>query len=221
MPVSLRLATEADVPALAALKRCVWPVEDADPARIASALADEAHSALLAVHEQTVVGLLDGFVTRSASETSRWEVDLLAVHPAYRGRGLGARLLLASARVARQRGATSVRGLVQLANVASQRTFARCAYQCQQTLCTLYVSSRRASWPQAARVIAVNTFNYAGLWLEGALKAAPICLPDGAWELAGAVIPADHAEDCRILETLDFAIIGQYQWWVKTLQASE
>lgn len=96
MPIILRLATRDDAPNIAALKRRVWPDENADLVRIAKALSDPAHTVLIAVHGELVVGFAHAFVTHSAQGAMRWEVDLLAVYPDYRGRGLGVRLLQAA-----------------------------------------------------------------------------------------------------------------------------
>jgi L-amino acid N-acyltransferase YncA len=168
---------------------------------------------------------VDGFATLSGAGVLRWEVDLLAVHPGYRGQGLGARLVRANTAAGRDAGAACVRALVHVENVASQRTFARCAYRREDALCNLYVLpgaglNLGVQLPPDAYLVPVNTFNYRGLWLETGgfpsetgRRCYTSALLNGAWDLLGAVIPARQAERERLALAAGFTLVGQYQWW--------
>ncbi|GAK57467.1 acetyltransferase [Candidatus Vecturithrix granuli] len=141
--IDIRQATLNDAEGIAMVKRLVWPGEDVNVAQISRAIAHEQHVTHAAVDGTTIVGFVDGFLIYNPSLHLRWEVDLLAIHPAYRGRQYGARLVEQTTQVGRQRGPHVVRGLIRVNNIASQRTFARCAYR--QTPTSKHCMSPRLS----------------------------------------------------------------------------
>ncbi len=215
--VEIRAATTDDASAIALLKSLTWPDEDSDAAQIARSIREPGHATFVATSAGASVGFVDGFSTLSSAGVHRWDVDLLAVHPHYRGQGLGARLVRANTAAGCQRGATCVRSLIHVENVASQRTFARCAYQLDDTLCNLYVLPGAsvkpgAQLPPDSHLIPVNTFNYRGLWLETGGCGAGALL-NGDWDLLGAVIPAGQVENERLAKAAGLERVGQYQWW--------
>jgi hypothetical protein len=122
-------------------------------------------------------------------------------------------------------GAAYVRALIHVENVASQHTFARCAYQRDDALCSLYVLpgagvNQGVQLPPDAHLIPVHTFNYRGLWLEAGgspsetrRRCDTSILLNGDWDLLGAVIPARQAERERLARAAGFTRVGQYQWW--------
>jgi hypothetical protein len=115
----------------------------------------------------------------------------------------------------RQRGAAVVRSLIHVENIASQQTFARCAYQLDDTLCNLYVLpgvEQGVQLPPDAHLVPVNTFNYHGLWLETGGSGAGALL-DGDWDLLGAVIPVTQTENERLAQAAGLKRVGQYQCW--------
>ncbi len=199
--VDLRLAAGADAPTIARLIQVVWPEEAPAADRIARLLDIPGRATCLAVAGATVVGLTDGFATRSQAGVLRWEVDLLAVHPDYRGQGLGARLVALSTEAERARGVTLARGLVAIANQASQRTFDRCGYQVEPDPLHLLVAGPFQGvnsipvvgagsnpiiiaepaltiphegsrlFSPSAHLIPVDTLTYRGGWLEGTVTA--------------------------------------------------
>jgi [ribosomal protein S18]-alanine N-acetyltransferase len=87
--VTLRPATESDVPALSALEEQLFGVDAWSPAVLASELTGPGRAAVVAVSDDEVVGYA---VTMASGDV----VDLqrIAVHPAHRRAGL-ARALLA------------------------------------------------------------------------------------------------------------------------------
>lgn len=221
----LRPATTNDAPALVDLIRCVWPEEDPALSTIVGALGAPDHATYVAIVDGRVVGMCDGFLTLDAGGRRRWEVDLLAVHPDQRGRGLGARLIAASSAAGQARGAAYARGLIALANAPSQRAFQRNGYQADPAVRELYVCRALAgegpSLPADASLTPVHTLTYRGGWIEGqateqALRAARAVGAASGWDCVGALL----AEDDDLRQTavaLGFARVGAYQWWRRAL----
>jgi GNAT superfamily N-acetyltransferase len=218
MSIEIHLATVGHAPGIAALKRLAWPDETVDLTQVRTAIAAPGHAAWVALDAGLVLGFVDGFLTRSPAGIQRWEVDLLAVHPDYLRRGLGRRLVQVSTDAGRQRGASLARALIGVENVASQRTFARCAYQPEPGTCELYVSSK-GRLPRGLHTLPVVTFNYTGFWAEGAwaslaLDAAQMACLDGYGDLIGAVIPTEHVRGGQIERVWGAERVGRYRWWV-------
>src|SRR4051812_13229825 len=123
MSIAFRRATEIDAPALASLKQTVWPQEGAvDLVHPVNALRAPAHATYVAVDNDMIIGFASGFPTRSSTGNLRWEVELLAVHPDYRGQQIGVKLVQLSTKAGHAQGAVLARGLVASDNIASQRT---------------------------------------------------------------------------------------------------
>ena len=192
---------------------------------MATAVSDPRHATHVAVSEDVIDGFVDGFLTFSQSRKVRWEVDLLAVDPSFRRRGLGERLVRASTEAGRTMGATVARALVRFDNAPSQRLFARCGYRPQDVACCLFVSAD----PTAAReylrrrenvhVIPVKTLNYSGLWLEDGQSGGSAGIgTEGAWDLIGSVISLKDAEATRVILAAGFTRIGRYRWWVTEIR---
>ncbi len=223
---TIRRATAVDAPAISRVRAAVWPGEPTDADRVAQALALPGRATLVAADGESgaVVAFVDGFLTRSAQGTPRWELDLLATHPAHRGRGIGAALVAACTAAGQRHGAPLARALVQVDNTASQRTFARCGYAAQPSPCALLVATDGQAAqggpppPPDLHLIRVVTLSYRGLWLEGALTpasfaAAQAALHRDGLDVAGAVIPLDRAEALRAAQEAGFTCRGVYRWW--------
>src|SRR5258706_8083208 len=124
MSIAFRRATEIDAPAIASLKQIVWPQEDpVDLVHPVNALRASDHATYVAVDNDVIIGFASGFPTRSGTGNLRWEVDLLAVHPHYRGQQIGVKLVQLSTQVGADRGWTAqgavlARGLVASDNIA-------------------------------------------------------------------------------------------------------
>ncbi len=142
-------------------------------------MADAAHEVYVADVQGEVVGFVDGFATRAANRDLRWEIDLLAVHPDWRGRQLGKKLILACLKAGKERGADFARALIQTENRASQISFERCGFQCQPEMLGLFTAppAEGVFSPDTAdgHLLLVNTINYFGLWLEEDHRESSLC----------------------------------------------
>ncbi len=224
--MTIRPAAVGDAAAVAAVKQAVWPHETIDVARIAAVMQSGEHTTLLADRESRLVGFVDAFATQPSNGELRWEVDLLAVHPQFQGRGIG-RVLVEAATLAGQGfGAEWARALVQIHNKASQRVFARCGYICDEVVLDLYVATRGVaiaeSVLQDANLIGVRTFNYNGLWLEGHLTIASLshalnslAANPHEYGLAGTLIPASEATVTEAALSLGYVRMAAFQWWCR------
>jgi GNAT superfamily N-acetyltransferase len=228
--LEIREADFGDAAQIAVVKRATWPDEDVCDSLIQGVLSLHDHQTHLAVCDGVVVGFACGFLTRTANDVPRWELDLLAVHPDFRGRGLAPKLIVANTDAGRNMGALTARGLVQVENAASQRAFVRAGYTLNTEPHRLYIMSSNeirdddVLFPEGLHLVPVYTMNYKGLWLEGTLLPAGIryaqrlCRRDDL-DLVGAVIPQSEFDSIRTVKDAGFSFIGQYQWW--TLDLSE
>jgi len=195
--VTVRHAGSGDASGIARVKAAAWPEEslpDAD--YIACVMDGQEHVSQVAIDaDGQVIGFVDGFVTLSQAGVSRWEVDLLAVHPDCRGRGIGRALVEANTAAGQAMGAAFARALIRVDNIGSQRVFARCGYRVDEAVCALYTSTQpsaishqqenqipplcaeeepqgglyRPGGEDSLHLVPVTTFAYRGLWLEGSL----------------------------------------------------
>jgi len=120
----LRMASDADIPAIAAVDRaalgpCWWYSEATMRRRIAAL----SHFAVAEV-AGAVVGYAEGELHLPAAHLNR-----VAVHPAYRGRGIGALLLRDALRAFWQRGAERVTLNTQADNHRSLRLYRRFGFE--------------------------------------------------------------------------------------------
>jgi GNAT superfamily N-acetyltransferase len=174
--VQLGLAGTEHVTSIAKLMLAAWPQEDADPAQISRAMGQQGHRCLVALDGDELVGFSDGFLTRSAQGVLRWELDLLAVDPAWQGHGIGQQLIRAQTGAGLSQGVSMARALIHCGNRVSQRAFSRCGYRCQPEVLALCVHPRPdeldpsdfSGW----HVVPVETFAYSGIWLEGDFSSA-------------------------------------------------
>jgi ribosomal protein S18 acetylase RimI-like enzyme len=227
MVFDIRRAIIQDVEALLAIKQAVWPDEAANLDRIRAALGDAAHVTLVAEVNGRIIGFVDSFMTAAYGGARRWEVDLLAAQPDYRGQGAARRLVTAATRAGCERGAELARALVAVDNQASRRVFAGCGYSCENRVRSLYLSSDGAAGSSHssddAYLIPVRTLNYRGVWLEevyttAAFRRAQSVCAEQKLDLAGALVPDEWAaENAR---KAGFVPVGDYRWWCVNLGAA-
>lgn len=174
------------------------------------------HETVVAVDGDLVVGFVVGFTTLSERGEHRLEVDLLAVDPAWQGRGIGRELVRCLTEI--DTDADFARALIRVGNVGSERAFAACGYAPEVTTTILYVASAEGRdihiKVDGLHLIPVETFTYSGVWLEGQhtsenLRLARHGIGQG---IVGAVIPS---ADALILapEAAGFERISEYRWW--------
>ncbi len=117
----------ADAEGLLAVERATFNESPYTPEQVRTMLAEGPQRAWLAVQGESVTGFAVGFPV-TGLRGSWWEVDLLAVHPEWRGRRLGHRLIEAAmahgAGVARK-----ARALVADDNGASEQAFLRAGFR--------------------------------------------------------------------------------------------
>ncbi len=221
--IHIRQATPDDAAGIATVKQFAWPDEAVDVAQIAQAIAHTQHVTHVVVHNANIIGFVDGFVTRNPAALLRWEVDVLAMHPAYRGRGYGVRLVQHSTQAGYRRGAHLVRCLIRVDNVASQQTFTRCTYRQDPQVRTIYVASpeRRGTafhtFVQGWAAIPVITVTYTGWWLEATPQTQENrtfpCLRDLNQGVVGVVLGHEDKKSQHEAQFADFTALGQFHEW--------
>lgn len=189
-----------------------------DTAHIEAVLADSTRVSIVGESEGHVAGFVHGFLTQSLEGLHRWELDLLAVAPEMRGKGLGRALVEACTCAGWRLNAWMARALIAVDNFASQRAFAAAGYDCQALVHGLFVAHGSArnlhgAQPENPQFIAVRTLTYEGIWLEGALAHDLVSAALAIAPLAGAVIPMNDDVRRTLLVNSGFRLIGEYQWW--------
>jgi GNAT superfamily N-acetyltransferase len=216
MEFAIRMATAGDAPGIAAVAASVWPEEPLDAATIATLLPEPMRCTHVAVQGATIVGFVDGFITRASDGTARWEVDLLAVSPRAQGRRLGRSLVAASVAAGDALGVARARALIRVGNIGSERAFAACGFTPDPFESALWVGDGLTivGEPTGLHVVPVRTFRYAGTWLEavtvsgiGALHRDP---EDG---VVGAVIPLTDRDTVHAATDTGLHDEGAFRFW--------
>jgi ribosomal protein S18 acetylase RimI-like enzyme len=126
----------SDAEGLLSVEQATFNESPYSPAQLCTMLTSGAQRAWLAIGGGSVVGFVAAFPTVGLRGAC-WEIDLLAVHPDWAGRGLATRLVRTAAahgmRLARQ-----ARAAVASDNAASARTFARVGFRRTGT-CELFI----------------------------------------------------------------------------------
>jgi GNAT superfamily N-acetyltransferase len=150
---------------------------DYTPGYIVALQADPRQSAWLAVDAKSgrVAGFVSAFDTHSMTG-ARWEVDELAVRPAFQGRGLGTQLVARAALGASTPpGLTEIRAMIATGNVASQRAFGKNGFHPAAAVdLLLYQVTGRAPRPRAEGAPAVRTADIEDAPVIAALAARPV-----------------------------------------------
>lgn len=230
--VLIRGANEQDIEGIIQVKQSVWPDEGFDAALIRQIVLDAEHMTQVAVIDDSVVGFVDGFNTLSQSGVPQWNLDLIAVNPAFQGQGIASELMRANTMAGRDSGAGRARGLVAVDNVASQRTFMRCGYVCDEAVCGLYVGGdfpgelgSLSDTELARNIIPVRTLNYRGLWVENLWTNPIFAMALGiaqaqSAQIVGAVIPLGETEAVDAAQAYHLELVGHYQWWTLNFKES-
>lgn len=231
MPVTIRQALSSDAPAIAAIIRACFPDDTVDAARIATVLRLADHVTPVAVVNDQPVGFLAGFSTRSAHESAtgsanglRWELDLLGVHPDWRGQGIATQLVSANTDAGREAGATLARGLVRVGNTGAELAFNRAGYSVSSETYKLFVATEDmpAIHPPSTPInlVPVQTLTYSGLWLEDELMLDYLLHANAerirrGLDVVGVVIPAANPAAVQSAHDARYLPIADYRWWIK------
>lgn len=231
---TIRKATPADVPGIAAVVRDVWE-QDILPDVCEAQTRCQACALYVAAEGDDVAGFVSAFLTVDKDGNRRWEVDLLAVRRASQGQRLGQRLVEAACEDERALGIPIARAAIRVDNVASRRTFENAGFKTNGEIHRLLLwTPTRDNGPViyggSVTLVPVDTLTYRGLWLEGLTaynvdveeqrNAVQMARSTIAWEgrhNTGAMIPAigSHrlAADLRDAAKMH----GEYCWFVRSL----
>jgi ribosomal protein S18 acetylase RimI-like enzyme len=214
----MREVRQSDAPVLAELIGAAELDDNPDPNWIARVILESNHVTL--VEESSdgdLIGFVDAFMTISEQGIIRWEVDLLGVHPGYRGRGIANALIAAVVAVGFTQGGETARALVRIENTASLRAFTRCGFKMVTGEYDLFISGKQVTdAPLTAPLgflIPVSTLTYSGVWVEGqqsqeVLRCAQKVRTKYGWDVAGAVMNAEvPAPD-------GYERAGRYRWLI-------
>jgi GNAT superfamily N-acetyltransferase len=191
MPIRIRRALPQDAQAIVGLIAAAFH-EEANPAHIQSLIEAGEHLTFVAEDEQ-ILGFIDGFYTPWKWNLRRLELDLIAVHPDYSGKGIGKALIQKFTES--QDNAAFIRALVAVNNTAMQHAMKATAYKQHWNTSSLYTANEGIASPQEADsgLIPVKTFTYTGIWLEGRLskesiEAAHFLRQKLGYEIVGKVV---------------------------------
>jgi GNAT superfamily N-acetyltransferase len=145
------------------------------PDEIRGMLTGGPQHAWLALGDGQVVGFIIGFLTQGL-QGSCWEIDLLAVLPAWRGHGLATRLIRAASAYG-ARLAPRARAVTADDNSASRRAFTRAGFFPVPDVCHLLIQRPDGLRPHAPLTVGVTVREATGSaelshWLPG-LEALP------------------------------------------------
>jgi ribosomal protein S18 acetylase RimI-like enzyme len=127
----------ADAKGLLAVERETFDESPYTAPQVQTMLNDGPQRAWLALAGSEVVGFIIAFATAGLSRPC-WELDLLAIHPHWQGRGL-ATALIRAASAGSPGGLLRARAVVATDNGASARAFTRAGFQPAPEICTLLV----------------------------------------------------------------------------------
>jgi ribosomal protein S18 acetylase RimI-like enzyme len=146
----------ADAKGLLAVEKATFDESPYSATQVQTMLSGGSQRAWLALAGSKVIGFAIAFATAGLSGPC-WELDLLAVHPQWRGRRLATRLIRAAA-AGSPEGIGRMRAVVATDNGASARAFAQAGFQPAAETCTLLIyRPQEASWrPQPASTVAVQ-----------------------------------------------------------------
>jgi ribosomal protein S18 acetylase RimI-like enzyme len=226
MTFTIRKAKLEDRQQIIALKSTVWPQESASNRDVSAVLDHPTHQVFIAEENNRLTGFVDGFTTIDASGRHRWEVDLLAVHPEHRRKGVAQALVTACTQLTHDYPSDYARALIALNNPGSKKTFQSCAYECIDPVHELLVTGfKKEIYYELAThffPVAVQTLSYHGFWLEmnpSKLETSQK-LPEKSLKDAvlGVVLDKGEKQMAVKLREMGFNLVGQYQWWIRNLQ---
>lgn len=222
--ISIRNAHPQDAQGIAQVIQIVWN-DNANTARIARLIQENDNYLWVAVSDESeIVGFADGFLTVSSSGEKRLEVDLLAVHPDFRGLKLANQLIEKVTLAGIDAGAQYARAVVRVENIPSEKAFAHHGYH-PVSRRDLWVSDGQpsADEPTSAYFVSVNTLTYQGVWIEdvrtrSAFSAGRHIAHQNSLDTVGALLDPAHAEQIEWARQCGFEKIAEMQVWTRPFE---
>lgn len=213
----IQLARSSDAFELSRLIKAVFG-DDVPATHVQSAIISPKLKTYIAIEDDQIIGFVSGFPTLTIEGIQRWELDLIGVHPDFRGRGIASQLVNRMNEMAITAGAHYIRALVSIHNHTMQSVLRRRQYDTNYVEYTLYVLEN-SDLPSinGLYLVPVTTLTYRGIWLEGDVPSqlGDFVIPKSG-QLLGAVVPA-HA--VMTLQQAQFFWVGNYNWWLFNLKS--
>lgn len=226
MKVEIRRASGADAKAITDIIQLAFQ-DEADLLQVQTQLILSNTIIDVAVMNGQVVGFVENFVTRSATNELRLELDLLAVHPSQHGNGVGRKLIESTIGLTQRLGLDYLRALVAIHNAPMQHLCDRYGFIQDKHESGLYISHYDGEdndycIDAESHLIQVNTLTYDGLWLEGhlsptAISNAKTIVSQRHLDIIGVVFPKKDVKGIQVLTDNAFQYVGDYHRWTLSL----
>ena len=229
MSVKIRRARPEDAKTIADICENSFG-EMPDRNRLRRVLADESNFTFVATDGLSVLAFVDNFISCSQQGNQRMELDLMAVCPWARGRGVGKQLFHASIALTKRVGLSSIRALVKVDSPAMQTLCESTGWSRSPDRFILFVRSPAPSNVSAptdhpGHLISVDTLTYDGVWIEGGLSqdtvdAAMIVAMNERRTVVGAAVRENNGSARRVLLNNAFEMSDAYHWWELNLKGA-
>jgi ribosomal protein S18 acetylase RimI-like enzyme len=219
----IRRADPADAPGITGIIRAAWKEYSPDvfPHVIPR------HMTYVALVDDKIAGFVDSFSTQRDDDDAalRWEVDWLAVDPAYHGRGIGTALVAAALEAGRAAGADTARALVRVGNAASEKVFEKHGFKPLPDVLALYISDaplkdlRTVADHRTSYLIPVSRLNDQAVWIEGeltdrVLQQARHVIGARGWHAAGTLIPRSDRKALTLAQAEGYKHQGDFHQYL-------
>ncbi len=231
MMIRIRRAASTDRAGVKRIVNDVWDHDVRDDA-FRTHIQAETPSLWVAEAQGEVVGFVSALMTRARGGQTRWEIDLIAVQPAYQGQGIGGKLIAKTCQDGQMRAADLARALIRVDNLPSQRAFSRMGFSSDGEICQLLLWTPRPgteqAYPDWVTLLPVDTLTYRGLWIEGleslsrqdqrrALEVARAVAAAESCDNTGTVFPARQVEHLPPSLRAEADLQGSYYWFSKQI----
>lgn len=211
----------ADAEGLLAVEKATFGESPYSAEQVCDMLVGGPQRAWLAIGDGNIVGFVIAFATIGLYGTC-WEIDFLAVLPAWRGRRLATRLIRAAAsegaKIARR-----ARGVVATDNPASERAFARAGFR-RAERCVLLIYRPQEQPPPPWSAPSVTVREAAGVgevteWLRGEGIPGRSGARQGSQEFTLLVVEQD-GQPAGYAELIEVQTILYRGLWIESMGAA-